>query len=338
MQVRRTSPSTRFALCALLALPLQSACVQLGGERGESPWVDFKPLVAMEEGPRYHTLEGYDPIWKERVQEGIEASRAYWGSYGPTHVWILGREDGERVSEEDQGAFLEEYCACRTATVERTIEECRPYARERFLDVMERGDAEAYLSYVRETDPPMAELVFINVHNWYFERDPVPDPVLRGIHEYTHVFQSAFPVTPTWMMEGGAVFAEAWLPWRSGRRGIEEVMGYSMEAAQEVLRKGRSIDEMEEIETAPQRIARYHRELAYDAGAWAVAFMIHESETQRVSSLRDEFYPSVRDLGWETALAEYTRRESKQEFYADFAEFMSSPRDEQLALLTRLKD
>jgi len=321
-----------------LTLPLLSGCLQLGEEPGQSPWIDFEPLVAMEEGPHYHMLEGYDPIWMERVREGVESSRSYWGSYGPTHVWILGREDGDSVRAEARDAFIEEYCACRTASGDRTFSECQPYAKERFFDVLERGEAEAYLSYVRETDPPMAELVFINVHNWFFEEDPIPDPVLRGIHEYTHVFQSSFPVTPTWMMEGGAVFAEAWLPYQSGRRGLEQVMERCMESAHRALRKGRSIAEMEEIETAPKRIAKYHRELAYDAGAWAIAFMIHESKTQSVSALRDVFYPSVTTLGWEAALSEYTGRESKEEFYAAFAAFMASPRTEQLELLRQLKD
>lgn len=334
MRSRETSSYIALAV----SLSLLTACAQLGEAGGESPWDDFVPLVAVEGEPVYHLLDGYDPIWMERVRQGVETSRAYWGSYGPTHVWILGREGSGGVSEEQERAFIDEYCACRTATVERTVEECRPYAKERFIEVMERGEGEAYLSYVRETEPPMAELVFINVHNWYYDRDPVPDPVLRGIHEYTHVFQSSFPVTPTWMMEGLAVFTEAWLPWRSGERGIEEVMSYSMEAAKEVLDRGFSIAQMEEIETAPRRVARYHRELAYDAGAWAVAFMIHESKTQRVSSMRDEFYPSVRTLGWEAALAQYTGHESVGSFYDDFAALMESSPAELSALLSRLKD
>jgi len=338
MRLKNRWNSWVFAVRLVLTLPLFAACIQLGEERGRSPWVDFEPLVAMEEGPQYHSLEGYDPIWTERVREGIESSRAYWGSYGPVHVWILGREDGDSVRVPAQDSFIEDYCACRTASGDRTVEECRPYAKERFFEVMERGDAEAYLSYVRETEPPMAELVFINVHNWFFEEDPIPDPVLRGIHEYTHVFQSSFPVTPTWMMEGGAVFAEAWLPYQSGRRGLEQVMERCMESAHRALRRGRSIEEMEEIETAPKKIAKYHRELAYDAGAWAVAFMIHESKTQRVSSLRDEFYPSVTTLGWESALLKYTGRESKEGFYEAFAAFMTSPRAEQLELLRQLED
>ena len=41
---------------------------------------------------------------------------------------------------------------------------------------------------------------FINVQDWHFEDDPLPDPILRGIHEY--VFQQSL-VGRTWMMEGG---------------------------------------------------------------------------------------------------------------------------------------
>ena len=119
---------------------------------------------------------------------------------------------------------------------------------------------------------------------------------------------------------------------------MEQVMGRCMESAHRALRKGRSIAEMEEIETAPKRIAKYHRELAYDAGAWAIAFMIHESKTQRVSSLRDEFYPSVTTLGWEDALCEYTGRGSKEEFYEAFTSFMELSLGEQLRLLEELQE
>ena len=306
--------------------------------RGDSSWADVEPLVAMEEGPEYHLLEGYDERWLRQVQEGVEQARSYWGSYGPAHVWVLGCEDGDSISEEAKQSFLSEYCAWRTATSERTVSECLPYAEERFIDVAESGEPEAYLSDVRDTEQRMGELIFINVHKWYYEDDVVPDPVLRGMHEYTHIFQSAFGVMPTWMMEGGAVFSEAWIPYKSGRRDIEMVMGHCMESAHRALRRGRSIAEMEAVETAPGKIVRYHRELAYDAGAWATAFMIHESETQSVSSLRDELYPSVTKLGWERALSEYVGVESKEEFYEDFSAFMAVPRHEQLELLGRLKD
>lgn len=329
---------TRASVGALAALLVAAACLRQSPEHRGSIWEEVEPLVALEDGPGYHLLEGYDERWLEQVREGVEEARAYWGSYGPAHVWVLGCEDGESISEEAKQSFLAEYCEWRTASSERTVSECLPYAEERFIDVAERGDPEAYLSDVRDTEQRMGELIFINVHKWYYEEDAVPDPVLRGMHEYTHIFQSAFGVMPTWMMEGGAVFSEVWLPYESGRRDMESVMDHCMESAHRALGRGRSIAEMEEIESAPSKIAKYHRELAYDAGAWATAFMIHESKTRTVSSLRDEFYPSVTTLGWEQALSKYVGMESKEEFYEAFSVFMASPRPEQLELLGRLKD
>ncbi len=334
------SHSRRGFLSLVLALLLVPGCQGLGqrGDAQSSPWADFEPLVAMEEGPTYHLLEGYDPIWLEHVREGVETSRAYWGSFGPAHVWVLGREEGTSISAEAKRAFLDEYCAWRTATSYRTVSECLPHAEERFFEVAERGDPEAYLSDVRDTDPRMAELIFINVHEWFFARDSIPDPVLRGIHEYTHVFQQSVAEIPTWMAEGNAVFMEAWLPWLERRREPEAVMRWFMQSARDIRDTGLSIADMEEIESAPRRVAKYHRELAYDSGAWATAFMVHESSTRSVSSLRDEFYPLVKELGWEVALARYVGMESKEEFYEAFAAFMELSIGEQLQLLEGLKE
>ena len=294
--------------------------------------------MQMSEGPTYHLLEGYDPVWLEYVREGVERARSYWGSYGPTHVWILGREQGTQIRAAARRAFIEEYCAWRTRTSTRTVRECRAHAERQFFDVIDRDEAQAYLSGVRDTQPHMAELIFINVHKWYFRRDSIPDPVLRGIHEYTHVFQQSVGAMPTWMVEGCAVFAEAWLPWLDGRRSPEVVMGRLMQRARSIAATGLSIADMEEIETAPKEVANYHRQLAYDAGAWATAFMIHESPTQSVASLRDAFYPRVAKIGWQAALCEYVGMQDKAEFYRAFDAFMKQPLQAQLRLLEQLKN
>lgn len=307
------------------------------GGQGESPWVDVEPLVEMEEGPEYHLLEGYDERWLLQVQEGVEQARSYWGSYGPAHVWVLGCEDGDSISEEAKQAFLSEYCAWRTATSERTVSECLPYAEERFIDVAESGEPEAYLSDVRDTEQRMGELIFINVHKWYYEEDPLPDPVLRGIHEYTHIFQSAFEMMPTWIMEGGAVFSEIWLPLQEGLIDPHEKLRWMMQSAEKGERAGYSIADMEEVETAPRRVARYHRELAYDAGGMATVFMVYRSSNQSVRSLRDEFYPLVTELGWEAALSKYVGVQSKEEFYEAFEAFMDKSEEERLVCFDELK-
>lgn len=323
-------------------LPMLLLVIGCGGpavqeDPGPGRWHGFEPLEAMEEGPTYHLLEGYNPKWLDQVREGIELARAYWGSYGPTHVWVLGCEDGVTISEGAWQDFLEEYCTWRTGNSRRSIADCFPHARERFQDVALSGAGEAYLSEVREVKPHMAELIFINVHRWSFEEDSIPDPVLRGIHEYTHVFQQSGAEIPTWMAEGGAVFAEAWLPGQEGRREPAELMQRVMENARRIEDRNLTIADMEEIETAPAHVARFHRELAYDAGAWAMVFMVHHSARRSVSSLRDRFYPLVKEIGWHDALCKYVGMSSKQEFYAAFDQFMALPMEQQLATLAELK-
>ena len=45
---------------------------------------------------------------------------------------------------------------------------------KRFIEVANRGDSEAYLSWI-PADQPVAELIFINTHGWYHEDEPLPD-------------------------------------------------------------------------------------------------------------------------------------------------------------------
>ncbi|MDG2292488.1 MAG: hypothetical protein P8L37_07500, partial [Phycisphaerales bacterium] len=295
------------------------------------------PLTAMDDGPVFHTLEGYDPKWTALIREGVELAQDYWGTYGPVHVWVVGLEEGDAINPKTRQAFIEEYCTWRTATTYRSMAECHPHANQQFIDVAESGEAQAYLSGVPEATPPKAELIFINVHEWFFEGDPIPDPVLRGIHEYTHVYQLAVGHMPTWMMEGGAVFAESWLPSLDGRRPPEVNMEQIMERVQRTSDPNLTIADMENIDTASEAAAEYYLQLAYDSGAWAIAFIVHQSPTQSVSALRDQFFPLVTELGWETALSQYVGMKDKAEFYDAFDVFMDAPRAEQLKLLSELK-
>jgi len=331
----------RVALAPLALAALLAASCQDLGPRVQGPsdrWADFTPLVAMEEGPSYHLLQGYDPIWLRRVQQGIETARAYFGSYGPVHVYVLGREADGVIDPQAREAFIEEVCVCRHARTDEAVGECQHDGGVELFEALERGEGQAYLSYLNDIDPPIAQLMFVNLHGWYSEEAPVSEPILRGIHEYTHVFQCSVGPLPTWIMEGCAVFSEAWFPRRTAGHDLAEVMRRSMESAKQVEDPELGIEHMEEIESASEEVERYYRNLAYDAGAWAIAFLIHESPSRSVAALRDEFYPSVTELGWELALPEYVGMSTKQEFYAAFKIFMALPIDEQLLLLDDLRE
>ena len=328
----------RLTAALLPMLLLLTGCMNTTDDEGvDRSSSEPRPFIEIKAPPTYHVLSGYDPKWETYIREGIEMARAYWGSYGPTHVWIGGREDDGAIDDATREAFIDEYCRWRVAGTERTLEECRPYVTERFIDVIESDQPEAYLSWVDEKSQPEAELVFLNVHEWFYEEDSVPDPVLRGIHEYTHVFQMAFGRMPTWMMEGGAVFAESWLIHMLGRRPLAFNLSRILERADSIRETGLTIADMEDIDTAPDHVAKHHLELAYDTGAWAVMFLIHRSPGRSVARYRDVFHPLVTKLGWEQALCEYLSMENKRNFYDQFERFMSLSRDERLKILDDLQ-
>lgn len=302
-----------------------------------SRWDGLEPLIPIETGPVFHVLEGYDQRWVDQLREGIQRAIDHWGSYGPTHVWIVGIDEGSTLDEVAKQRFLDEYCTWRTEGTDIPLEFCLEHAHRMFIEPVKGGEPEAYLSEVRETELRMAELVFINVHKWHHREDAIPDPVLRGIHEYTHVFQLSVGPMPTWMMEGGAVFYESWLPAVDGRRDLEFNMERILERAKRMGDPDLTIADMEEIETAPPHVAEHHMDLAYDSGAWATAFIVHRSPTRSVNDLRDRFYPMVAEMGWKTALPRYLGMRDTSEFYEAFETFMSLPADRQVAILDELE-
>jgi hypothetical protein len=73
------------------------------------------------------------------------------------------------------------------------------------------------------------------------------------------------------------------------------------------------------------------RELAYDGGGWAIAYLMNK-HGQDV--LLKSFHPRVAKLGWEGAFRE-TFGQSSAEFMAEFSTFMDQPLNEQIKILPR---
>ena len=184
-----------------------------------------------------------------------------------------------------------------------------------------------------EADPPRAEIVFINPHGFGGEDMPT-----RSIHEYTHVFQKAFDFTPTWMMEGGAELLACHLGEDHGWGERDQTMRWYAQSLENAGDLGYTIRDMEEIETAGPLIARYHRELAYDAGAWAVAYLISHTPSRRIGTYFRDYFPLVDQVGWEQALCDSTDFATIDAFYQGFEVFMDQPLDERMGLLKTLRD
>ncbi|MBG80422.1 MAG: hypothetical protein CMJ39_06920 [Phycisphaerae bacterium] len=297
-------------------------------ERIRAPWTS-----KLDAPPNYFISHGYDPRWSDDVKAGIEVTRDYLGNYGPLQIYILGQEEDELEDPEHQDEIARVYCDIHNAGSDRPMEDCLSGEGRELAQKALDGATEAYMTMAMDSDPPCAELVFINAHK--FGGDDMPT---RGIHEYTHVYQKAFDFTPTWMMEGGAELLACHLGEKHGWGERDQTMEWYARHLEEIGEIRYTIRDMEEIETAGPAIAAYHRQLGYDAGAWAVAYLISRTPSRSIGTYFREYFPMVDRLGWKEALCESTDVSNIDEFYEGYEIFMDKPLRERLDVLRSLND
>ena len=166
-------------------------CSARGDEKHEP---EKKTLSLRKAPPAYVKNAKDDSRWPGIIRDGIDAARKYFGNYGPVYVYILGHKDKALNSEDFHRELVDAYCRHHCGGSQKKLQSCKAGPGAELVKKALSGRGDAYLSFVGDTDPPIAELVFINPHEF---RDPYL--YTRGIHEYTHVFQHSFPTTPTWM-------------------------------------------------------------------------------------------------------------------------------------------
>ena len=298
-------------------------------ERMRRPWT--KKLA---QPPRYFISHGYDERWSAAIKLGIDVTRDYLGNYGPVQVYIVGQEDDELSDPAHRNDIAEAFCEVHNAGSDRPMEDCLSSDGKEMAQKAIDGKTEAFMTMAMDADPPTAELVFINAHTMG-GAEMMPT---RSIHEYTHVYQKSFKLTPTWMMEGGAELLAAHLGEKHGWGDRDRTMEWYARHLDEAEDLEFTIRDMEEIETATPDVARWHRELAYEAGAWAVAFAISKSPSRSIGQYYRTFYPMVDEMGWQAALCEYTGMDNIDAFYEGFELVIEQPLEDRLAMLSTLKD
>jgi len=209
---------------ALTVFLMSSDPLKADDTRTESRDIKKEKLLSrIKRSPSYVRNTNYDKKWFNVLRTGIDTTREYLGNYGPLHVYIIGQESKELEDEAVKDAIIKAFCHCRHAQTKDRILGCLKGAGASLIKRARNNSTEAYLSYVDYTEPPLAELIFINPHGF-----DVPYLYTRGIHEYTHVFQRGFPGTPTWMTEGSAEFLAFYLgsknEWINFERSMEESM------------------------------------------------------------------------------------------------------------------
>jgi len=294
-----------------------------------------KLLSRIKQPPSYVRNTNYDKKWFNVLRTGIDKTREYLGNYGPLHVYIIGQESKELEDKEVGEAIIKIFCHCRHAQTQHRIADCLKGTGASLIKRARNNSTEAYLSYVDFIDPPLAELIFINPHGF-----DMPYLYTRGIHEYTHVFQRGFPSTPTWMTEGSAEFLAFYLGAKNEWINFEQSMKESMRMLQSVENDEVSLvdfEDIEKIERERPELKKYYRHIAYDAGAWAVAFLIHHSENRSVKSFTKIFYQTIGRAGWKEAVKRYAKFDNIAEFYVSFEKFLEESNEKKMQMLNKLK-
>ena len=332
----KSSMIRRYPLIASTLLLMSANPLKADDARIESGDIKSEKLLRIiKQPPSYVRNTNYDKRWFNAIRTGVDKTREYLGNYGPLHVYIIGQESKELEDHAVGKAVIKTFCHCRHAQTKDRIPDCLKDAGASLIKRARNGSTEAYLSYVDYTDPPLAELVFINPHGFN-----MPYLHTRGIHEYTHVFQRGFPDTPTWMTEGGAEFLAFYLGEKNEWVNFKESMSKSMNMAQSVEKDEASLVDFEDvgkIERERPELKKYYRHIAYDAGVWAVAFLIHNSENRSVKGFTNKFYPMIGLMGWQEALKRYAKFDNIEEFYDSFEKFLNLSNEKKMQMLDKLK-
>ena len=252
------------------------------------------------------------------------ASKA-WGNFGPLEFWIVGR------SEKAARELDKKYCAVRKQKDPGIhLHHCLNRSHN-FTDYARGGNA-GLNTRRNERDKWSGFIITMSGKNPGPKEEDYKPVVL---HEYFHVYQHAhihsrkeqtresLNQPNPWWGEGGAEYMAQLL--YSRQKGVRA--NYLKEIMQRKLHSSGSLQEGETIRDIPYgRRAR----IAYDLGAWFIAFLISKSSEE---AYRVNFFKALETRGFEGAFLDSFGRSSKallEEFHNDF---LSLTRHSQLKII-----
>ena len=315
--------------------------------------MQYPPGDAPSWKPKIYQNENYNKTRLKAVMLGIKAAREVVGSMAPVSLFFFDTQKKKSAYDEISRAFCWTLSRENTTKCDEMTNEYSPVRQA------ERGEAAAFntdrcygnndadpqcpdtprsnMQYDEYIEEPV--IVFVNVIS--DDADHLPYFATRGTHEYTHTFQSAYlpGMGPAWLAEGSAEFnayhaganATDGTGWPGGDHPVtfhwsmveyslkEQIQGSWLKKAPNL--KLQDIESMDEQRCSPQAL-KFARELAYDAGAWAIAYIVHLSGKSQLEFWRGNFWPSIARVGWKAAVADYTGLSSIDDFYNKFDKFI----------------
>ena len=293
----------------------------------------------------------------EAVETGVTETLALavktWGSSGRLEYWVLGTD---RDAALELNAHNSQRRVARGDMTERDCLRDRNNKDHGFLSYQEIG------AQALATGRASMSAGHNGGSEWGFHRYSSSLPLgfaglldiagegdqITIFHEYWHSIQQAFipaedhqtrqkQMGPVWFAEGSAVamaemtaeklWASGELPkWKNSGREWPDLKSRMTSKMQLVQEKRKSCPSI-----LPDTYEGDCRELAYESGAWAIAYLMNK---HGANVLLESFHPNVAELGWEGAFQQ-TFGQSSADFIEEFETFVDLPLAQQLEILPK---
>ena len=291
------------------------------------------------------------PQVEKAVRDTLLVAAQTWGSSGRLEYWVTGKDRAAALK------LATAFCARRVARGQMTKRRCTEDTSNKdhgFLMYQEiaakallagrprgsaghNGGAEWGFHRMNSSLP----LGFAGVLNVAGEEEQI-----TILHEYWHSVQNAFIQSqdheqrrallgPVWFIEGSAVAMAEWTAaklWANGKLPKWRNTSHPWQSLRQRMQHKLAVVQKRKAECKNLLPTSYRdpcRQLAYDSGGWAVAYLLHRSGED---VLLKDFHPNVERLGWE-ACFQKTFGQSSAEFRAEYERFLEQPLREQLKIL-----
>ena len=309
--------------------------------------------------PAYSTAEILQPLSynfaddipqsaRENWKVGLEAMAEYFGRYGPTEMYIVGK-DAQAMER-----LIDRFCENRKLYNQESMDagsgpwgrDCKAYG-EAFEEYRQKGLNGQYGA----AHAGLREFGFhwiISAYPGYFDEEQ-SFGFNNPMHEYYHVTQMAQINTKGsaqeywevgkpdedakmglgWWVEGTATLLTNYAVFQMQADGRLPLLGNAkydfygnlantLRSSKEAWNQGLRLDEKS-----------FNYSVWYEMGSWAVALLLSQKD---YGALEHTFYPNLGELGWEGAFVK-TFGKSSSVFFDEFATFINKPKEEQMAIL-----
>ena len=280
---------------------------------------------------------------KATIEATLDAAASEWGNYGPIEYWVMGADKAAATK------LIEKYCKRRAERKDLYYSSCfsrhtQIASNHNLMFYWEIG-ANALSSRNSRMDAGHNGGFDWGIHNFSSSLPLGLENKLGNsgaddqkviMHEYFHAIQHAhmrsikfdrkLRLGPVWFMEGGAEYMASATHTKlvsekklkrinNGRNkyDFKKAMKRKFEQAKKDNYQNDCISQM-----ANTNYDGPCRNFFYDGGAWAIAYLIDQTNPD---ILLKTFYPNLESLGWEGAFQKSFQK-SSDAFYSEFAEFL----------------